>query len=237
VCWTSFGEIIAWRSGGSYSYEGTALQWWKSDTHRAIMTGEDFNAAGGSWATASDGGHFSVMIFARLCSSAASGPTRLQPRREYSPDRQMRLSRGTHRAFKFDANGKVIDTRTVSFDRRRSAESTGRTRVDGPAYLKVSSGKLEGWWVRESGRQYVRGWTQKWELSSARIHVERGRYTGYRFDTLGRVIDSKKANLDRDRRFGAGKRAIINGRDWFKVTSGPLDGFWLRDSRDVRRVR
>jgi len=237
VCWTKFGEIIAWRSGAAYSYDATALQWWKSKTHRGIMTDGDYNAAGGSWATAADGGHYSVMIFVRLCSGGQAEPSSLQPKREYSPDRAMRLVRGEHRAYKFDANGKVLDTRTASFDRGRNEESTGRTRVGGRAYLKVSSGTLAGWWVRESPRQFVRGMTERRGYSSKRIHVERGTYRAVRFDSLGRVVDSEKAWLGRDRRFGTAARAIINGRAWFKVTSGPFDGYWLRDNRDVWLIR
>lgn len=237
VCWTKFGEIIAWRSGGAYSYVHTIGQWMGSDPHRKIMLDPDYNAAGGSWATAADGGHYSVMIFVRLCSGEQAEPSSLQPKREYSPDRSMRLVRGEHRAYKFDANGKVLDTRTVSFARGSNEESTGRTRVNGRAYLNVSTGTLGGWWVRESPRQYVRGMTERHGYSSRRIHVERGTYRAVRLDSLGRVTDSEKASFGRDRRFGTAARAIINGRSWFKVTSGPFDGYWLRDNRDVWLVR
>lgn len=234
VCWNKFGEIIAWRGGGEYSYEHTIGQWLNSKPHREIMLDPDYNTAGGSWATAADGGHYSVMIFVRVCSDAPAQPSSLEPKREYSPDREMRLIRGEHRAFKFDANGKIVDTRTISLDRGWSEQSTGRTRVDGRAYLQVSSGALEGWWVRESPRQYVRGKTQHRSYSGRRIHVERGTYRAVSFDELGRVTDSVKASFDSDRRFGTGARAIINGRPWFKVSSGPFAGLWLRDNQDVR---
>lgn len=235
VCWTKFGEIIAWRSGGTYSYEHTITQWLNSSGHRAIMLDDSYNAAGGSWATAADGGHFSVMVFVRLCSSSTSDSSTLQPKREYSPDRAMRLIKGEHRAFKFDASGKVVDTRTITFDRRHGEESSGRSRVDGKAFLKVASGELAGWWVRESPRQYVRGMTQKRGYASTRlVRVERGTYTALSFDDFGSVTDSAKASFGRDRRFETRARAIINGRAWFKIASGPLAGHWLRDNRDVR---
>lgn len=236
VCWTKFGEIIAWRSGGAYSYEHTITQWLNSSGHRAIMLDDSYNAAGGSWATAADGGHFSVMVFVRLCSSSTSESSDLQPKREYSPDRAMRLVKGEHRAFKFDASGKVVDTRTITFDRRRGEESSGRSRVDGKAYLKVASGEFAGWWVRESWRQYVRGVTQNRSYDGKRIRVESGTYRGVRFDSLGSVTASVKISLGSDRRFATGARAIINGRPYFKVTSGPFDGYWLRHNWDVRLV-
>jgi uncharacterized protein YkwD len=249
VCWNKLGEIILYNYGDRdedptvFSNEYTIAQWLDSKAHRAVMLDSDFNVAGGSWASRPTvyqqypNKYYAVMIFVRLCSGGQAEPSSLQPKREYSPDRAMRLVRGEHRAYKFDANGKVLDTRTVSFDRGRNEESTGRTRVDGRAYLKVSSGTLAGWWVRESPRQFVRGLTERRGYSSKRIHVERGTYRAVRFDSLGRVVDSEKAWLGRDRRFGTAARAIINGRAWFKVTSGPFDGYWLRDNRDVWLIR
>jgi hypothetical protein len=48
-------------------------QWWDSDPHRKILMGSQFNGAGGAWATAADGGHYSVMVFVALC--GADKPT------------------------------------------------------------------------------------------------------------------------------------------------------------------
>ena len=69
VCWSGYGEIIAWESGWytDYSPARTMEMWWESPGHHAIMMGEDYNAAGGAWDTAADGGHYSVMVFVTLC--------------------------------------------------------------------------------------------------------------------------------------------------------------------------
>lgn len=237
VCWTGFGEIIAWRSGGPYSYQATITQWLNSKPHREIMLDPGYNAAGGSWATATDGGHYSVMIFARLCTSELQQVSTLKPKHEYSPDRPMRFVRGKHTAFKLSSDGRVLDKKHADFAQRTDAESTGRTRVDGTAYLKVSSGQLAGWWVRESPRQFVRGMTQKKTYVSQRtVRIEDGTYTGYLFDNLGRVTDSRRSTISRDRRADVSARAIINGRTWFKVESGRWAGYWLRDNADVDLV-
>jgi uncharacterized protein YkwD len=240
ACWTSFGEIIAWRSGGTYSYEGTITQWMNSTPHREIMLGSGFNAAGGSWATASDGGHYSVMIFVTLCGSELKTSTSslLKPGREYSPDRPMILVKGTHTAYKFSSTGKVLDTKTITLDRRRSPESTGRTKLDGVAYLKVSSGRLDGYWVRESPRQFVRGTTEKHIWSSSHtVWMADGTYTGFRFDKLGRVTAKKTRSLPRNWRYEAAGRAVINGRDYFLMDEGKWDGYWIRDTSRVKPVR
>jgi len=236
VCWTSFGEIIAWRSGGTYSYEGTALQWWKSDPHRKIMTGAGFNAAGGSWQTANNGGHFSVMIFATLCASELESTSdwALRPDRRFSPDRPMVLVRGTHTGYKLNASGDAIGTKTVTLDRRRSPESAGRAKVDGKAYLKVSSGPLKGYWVRESFRAYVKGTVEKsiWD-SHRTVRMDDGQYVGKRFTRLGRVSDRKDGQLSRPWRYDARGRAVINGRTYLLMAEGRWAGYWIRDSKRV----
>ncbi len=72
LCYTGYGEIIAWESGyATYDYQRTINQWWASPTHQAIMLG-DYNAAGGSHAKSSASGKtYSVMVFAKLCQAPA----------------------------------------------------------------------------------------------------------------------------------------------------------------------
>ena len=51
VCYTTFGEIIAWELGyPTYDPARTIQQWWNSTGHHAIMVG-DYNGAGGSHKT------------------------------------------------------------------------------------------------------------------------------------------------------------------------------------------
>lgn len=69
VCFTGHGEIIAWDSYATYDPSRTMEQWWKSDGHRKIITG-NYNAAGGSHRKSTKSGkNYSVMIFVKLCSA------------------------------------------------------------------------------------------------------------------------------------------------------------------------
>ena len=71
VCWSSFGEIIYWRSGGSDLDPQQAVNAWiKSPLHNAIMVG-DYNVAAGSWSRASSGGMYAVMVFVKACGASA----------------------------------------------------------------------------------------------------------------------------------------------------------------------
>jgi uncharacterized protein YkwD len=73
VCWRQLGEIIAYNARPwSERVSGFVQQWYASDGHRAIMLGEGYTHAGGSWTTASDGYHYGVMIFVKLCDATST---------------------------------------------------------------------------------------------------------------------------------------------------------------------
>lgn len=75
VCFTGYGEIIAWERGyPTYDPARTIEQWWASPGHHAIIVG-DYNAAGGSHATsAATGKLYSAMVWVKLCSTSAPPP-------------------------------------------------------------------------------------------------------------------------------------------------------------------
>ena len=79
VCFTGYGEIIAWELGyPTYDPARTMEQWWKSQGHRAIIVG-DYNGAGGSHETSSSTNKiYSVMVFVKLCSPPAGSTTAIQ---------------------------------------------------------------------------------------------------------------------------------------------------------------
>jgi len=236
VCHGLVGETIAWERGYTdYSYDRTMNQWWNSAGHQAIIMTAAYNAAGGSWASASDGGHYSVMVFVELCDvPAVASSTLLQPAQPYSPDRPMVFRAGSHTGYKLSSTGAVLASTGVTFGSRMTYAAAGRARVSGHAYLKVSSGPLAGFWVRESVRSHVKGMTAKRSYQPARqISFEAGTYTGVTFDTLGRVTGRKSATLAGPSGASASARAIINGRAFFKVANGIWAGYWIRDSGRV----
>lgn len=65
VCWEAFGEIVLMNS--RVDFDAFALQWYNSPTHNAIMLASEYTHAGGSYTTGSDGRHYAVMIFVKLC--------------------------------------------------------------------------------------------------------------------------------------------------------------------------
>ncbi|HEY7525707.1 MAG TPA: CAP domain-containing protein [Candidatus Limnocylindria bacterium] len=237
VCWKQAGEILAWERGASdYDYRRTGQAWFDSDTHRDIMLGADYNAAGGAWRSAPHLQHYSVMVLVELCGTTTSSVSisALRPRRTYDPDRPLVLRRGRHTGYKLSAEGFVVSRRTVSYAHRATRTTSGRVYVGNTAYLKVSSGKLRGYWVRESSHTHVRGMTQYREFQSARaISVAAGRHRGHRFDWLGRVTDSRGRIYRHATLTAATARAVINGRVYLRFANGWLAGHWVRDTGHI----
>ena len=71
VCFTGYGEIIAYTTASDYDPSDAIRRWWDSAPHKAIMTG-DYNVAGGSHARSSASGKtYSAMIFVKTCGASA----------------------------------------------------------------------------------------------------------------------------------------------------------------------
>lgn len=237
VCWRGFGEIIAWERGyPDYSYQRTMRLWWNSPVHHNIMMGADYNSAGGAWKTAADGAHYSVMVFAELCSSSiayASTPL-LKPERKYNPDRPMVFRRGTFTGYRLNSSGEVLGRKTVRFTAWQRTTSAGRTSGDGRAWLKVSGGRLAGYWVRETDSSYVRGVTARTDFEpSKQLVLQPGKYTGLKFDWLGGIVREKAFRTPSSAKMRTSARAMISGRKFYLVSSGPLDGYWVHHSDNV----
>ncbi|HKO34782.1 MAG TPA: CAP domain-containing protein [Candidatus Limnocylindria bacterium] len=238
VCWSAFGEIIAWENYPDYSADRVVRLWWDSDKgHHEIMMGEGYNAAGGAWDTAGDGGHYSVMVFVTLCGQSVAGEpgSVLYPDDRYDPHRELVLYEGRITAYRLNRSGDVLSQKVVKPSKTLHLSSSGRTRANGKAWLKVSSGVLAGYWVRETSHSFVRGLTQRDSFEPDKhVTLERGRYLGLRFDWLGRIKASKTYTFGHERTVSASAHAVINGRHYLMLSSGPLAGYWLRDTPQVQ---
>ncbi len=236
VCWSGFGEIIAWENYPDYSPDRAMEMWWNSPPHHDIMLGADYNAAGGAWDTANDGGHYSVMVFVTLCgpSAAAEPGSVLYPDDRYVPNRELVLKEGGVTAYRLGRSGEVMGQKSVKLSKTVRVRAAGRTRENGRAWLKVSSGAFAGYWVHETNDSFVRGLTQRDKFGTDKqVTLEPGRYLGMQFDWLGRVKASKSYTFGHARTMSTSAQAIINGRHYFMLSSGPLSGYWLRDTPKV----
>jgi putative cell wall-binding protein len=75
VCYTGYGEIIAYTTRSDYDPSNAIERWWDSPGHHAIMVG-DYTHAGGSHARSSATGRmYSVMVFVKLCGGSTTPPS------------------------------------------------------------------------------------------------------------------------------------------------------------------
>ena len=75
VCYTRYGEIIAYTTRSDYTPSNAIERWWDSDGHHAIMVG-DYTHAGGSHARSSATNRmYSVMVFVKLCAGSTAPPS------------------------------------------------------------------------------------------------------------------------------------------------------------------
>jgi hypothetical protein len=201
------------------------------------MMGQGYNAAGGGWRTAADGGHYSVMVFVTLCGDSVASPSAgvLYPDDRYRPNRELVLRARRVTAYRLGRSGAVLARKSVTLSKVTRAASNGRARANGRAWLKVSTGALAGHWVHETDATFVRGLTEKRLFTAERqVALAPGRHVGQAFDRLGRVRASHGAFFHGGRTFRTSALGVINGRRYFLLGSGPLDGFWVRDTPAVR---
>ena len=236
VCWSGFGEVIAWENYPDYSADRVMEMWWNSPSHHDIMMGEGFNAAGGAWDAAGDGGHYSVMVFVTLCGqSVATEPGGVMyPDDRYDPNRELVLKDARVTAYRMNRSGAVLSQKSIRLSKTLRVTAGGRTRANGKAWLKVSSGALAGYWVHETNDAFVRGMTQRDTFNpDQQVTLEAGRYRGMRFDWLGRIKASRAYTFGHERTVSTSAHAIVNGRHYLMLSSGPLAGYWVRDTPRV----
>lgn len=76
VCFSGYGEIIAYTTRSDYTEQNSIDRWWASPGHHGIMVG-DYTHAGGSHARSSDTNRmYAVMVFVKACGgSSAPAPS------------------------------------------------------------------------------------------------------------------------------------------------------------------
>ena len=147
---------------------------------------------------------------------------------------QLVLKAGRVTAYRLNRSGAVLSQKVVKPSKTLRLSSGGRTRANGKAWLKVSSGALVGYWVHETNDSFVRGLTQRDNFDSDKhVTLEPGRYLGLRFDWLGRIKASTTYAFGHERTVSSSAHAVINGRHYLMLSSGPLAGYWVRDTPQV----
>ncbi|HYN64429.1 MAG TPA: S8 family serine peptidase [Candidatus Limnocylindrales bacterium] len=157
---------------------------------------------------------------------------RATPSAEGSIDRRVTLQKGVHRGYQFDADGRVIASRRVSLPSvSRAAVDRRQVQPGMPGHwLRVASGTLSGYWLRESSAAGLLGTAGAVRLDpDRRVILRAGTHVGRRFSGDS-ITGSKSYRASGTVRVTASERAVINGSSRLRISSGALAGYWVAES-------
>jgi hypothetical protein len=140
------------------------------------------------------------------------------------------IERGTRYGYKFDSNGNVLASTSMTPTRTTSAPGDRRQRIKGRGiYYRITSGVLAGYWIRESypsvrmlGERVTIAYP--WYRSAS---IPAGTWSAYQYDSIGRVISVRTIRLSATSSAPFDRSAVINGRIQVRITAGVLAGHWL----------
>ncbi|MFN2484577.1 MAG: hypothetical protein ABR509_06545 [Candidatus Limnocylindria bacterium] len=158
-------------------------------------------------------------------------------RLEFDPQRALSFSGGTYTGYQFDSSGNVVRTRTAHVSSDSQAPTVIRTRIPGRDgyWFGVTRGIWAGYYVRESADIHLPGIALETTLRPMRpVTFSPGEHIGYRFTRGGTVADAKPYELGARSTAHATARAVINGERYLFITDGVWEGYWIRESDDVR---
>jgi peptidoglycan/xylan/chitin deacetylase (PgdA/CDA1 family) len=142
----------------------------------------------------------------------------------------MRLEAGPHSGIKFSSTGAVLQRKsitlasptTVSSDRRRTVPTRSGF------FLRMTTGPLAGWEIRESLLAHIPGKVGDVAYSpAATATLEPGRYLGYTFDADWDLASTHAGTLATAATASASRRAVIDGRSYVLIASGTWSGYWM----------
>ena len=200
----------------------------------ALQAGKTYSLSVTSAIKSVEGGALAPASWSFTVSTAPVVPAGIT---SYAPAKTLTFLAGTHTGYRFDAAWTVTATKSATLASTSSAPTNQRrSSIPGQtgAWFQVTAGIWAGYWVRESPKAYLPGISAMTTFSPAKlVGFAAGTYTGYKFDSSGRVIGSKSATLVSSSGASADKRAIINGRAYLGIVNGIWAGYWVAESASV----
>ena len=139
------------------------------------------------------------------------------------------LAKGSHTGHRFDENGRVTASRTISLSRPGSAPSVGRVRIKGSTgmWYALDAGGLAGYHVRESGRVFQIGRYANIDylLPQAGM-VVRTPAKAYTVDAAGKMT-AATTDYQAGDRVAISARAMLNRVVHLRLASGEHAGEWV----------
>jgi spore germination protein YaaH len=151
----------------------------------------------------------------------------------YAPARKGDLSAGARFGYLIAQDGDLYGVKKVRLSRTRSFAVGQRAVVPNlpGRWLLAESGALAGRWLRESPAAHVDGQVERVNYAGGiGLRLLSATHVGYRFTDAGDVWQRRSMTASQRTTATAVARAIINGRAYWRIFGGPLDGYWLAES-------
>ncbi|HKO34784.1 MAG TPA: Ig-like domain-containing protein [Candidatus Limnocylindria bacterium] len=163
----------------------------------------------------------------------------------YQPSTPLSLGAGTNTGYKFTLDGKPTLAKHATLATASMASTSLRRTIAGQAgaWFYVTSGRWKGYWLRESDAVSLPGGSVAAVSSDqvfnppARVGAKKGTHTAYTFDASG-AMTGTRTSTGLYREGNAAELRALPGQtgQWFRMTSGPWKGYWLRASTVVTLV-
>ncbi|MGH2489003.1 MAG: N-acetylmuramoyl-L-alanine amidase, partial [Candidatus Limnocylindria bacterium] len=163
------------------------------------------------------------------------------PIETYNPTRTLYFAAGSYVGYQFNANGVVTDSRPYTLGSPSSAPTNQKSTIpnQGGNWYYMTAGVWAGYWIPESGGTTLGpappAPAAESYLPWLPLVFDPGTYVGYRFNTHGGVTASLPYTLGAEHRATTTEKSTIpnQGGNWYYVTSGVWDGYWIQESPGV----
>ena len=144
------------------------------------------------------------------------------------------FSGGTYRLVRFSATGHVVASRSMTVKASATYHASNRAKIRNEVgfWFTMTTGPAAGWLVAESpSRDYLTGVHLLRHYDPARRMVLPWRVrVGYRFSGSGTPQGYRTVTRTADTPVTYDAWALMRGRYWVHLSSGPLAGYWIPDS-------
>jgi peptidoglycan/xylan/chitin deacetylase (PgdA/CDA1 family) len=148
--------------------------------------------------------------------------------------RDVRLEAGLQTGIRFSSTGAVLARKAVTYTAKAIVKADRRRVVPNRTgiFLRITTGALAGYEVRESPVAYIPGKVGDVAyVPAATVRFPAGRYLGYAFETDWSLATAQLGVLPTSTVATASRRAVINGRPYVRMESGSWSGRWIPVTR------
>lgn len=142
----------------------------------------------------------------------------------------VRFKAGTHVGYKFDINGMIIGTKTMTLGRASNAPTQKRVRIKGRGiYYLITAGVMYSYLVPERfpDRVLLGKTVEQRYYPNRTLGFKAGTYTAYAYDKFGNQIAARVGSFSKPVTAPLAATAVVNGRISYLPASGYFKGWWM----------